>query len=218
MSKQWVRQEIQKNAIADYTGVALSWVQENREKVLGIGGAVLAAAILGGLFIYRTFQGRTDAWERLAVAQSYAYQGQAGQALEQINALQLQARRTPAAGFGMLFAGDVLYRAGKYREAADTYQKILDEGVPKSLFPFALGNLGLTQEAAGDCRRAAATGQQFLDAYQDHFLAPPVHASLARCIETLGDKEKAKAAYERISLLYPDTPWAQWAQARLKPS
>jgi TolA-binding protein len=43
-----------------------------------------------------------------------------------------------------------------------------------------------------------------------------VHASLARCLSALGQADKAKNAFERISFLYPDSAWAQWAKSKTK--
>src|SRR5258706_1912553 len=103
---------------------------------LGAGAAVLAIALAAGLAVHKHFQEREAAWEKLAIAQSLAYQGQDGAALEQIKTLEAGFEKTPAAGFGLLFAGDALYQKGKYQEASEFYKKTLDRGAPQSLLPF----------------------------------------------------------------------------------
>lgn len=216
MSKQWVRQEIKKNEIADFLAKAAAWALANRQRAVGIAGGMLAVVIGGIYIVNQIFQNQDTAWERLAFAQSYAYQGQPAKAIEQLKLLEDQFSQTPASGFGMLFAGDILFRAGQYKEAATTYQRLLDRQSPKQTMPLAMSDLGLSQEAAEDCKSAVETNQRFLDAYADHFLAPQAHASLARCLDLLGLKDKPKATYERMALLYPDSYWAQWAQTRLK--
>jgi len=181
-----------------------------------LAGAAVAAFVFlaAGLAVRKYLQTREAAWERLAIAQSLAYQGQDVLALNQIRSLEAGFGKAPAVGFGLLFSGDVLYQKGKYAEASELYKKVLDRGEPRSLMPFALSDLALSQEAGGNCNEAVSTTQRFLDSYQDHFLAPQVHASLARCLDALGQKDKAKAAYERMGLLYPETYWSRWAQAR----
>ena len=216
MGKQWMRQEIKKNEIANYLGKATEWAMQNRQRTLGIGGGILAALLLVVFVVHQLFKNRETAWEKLAFAQSFAYQGQPDKAMEQIKVLEDQFSQTPASGFGTLFAGDLLYRQGRFKEAAEVYQRLLDRQTPKPALPIAMSDVGISQEAAGDCKSAADTDQRFLDTYPDHFLAPQVHASLARCLDVLGMKDKAKAAYERMALLYPDSYWAQWAQSKLK--
>ena len=159
---------------------------------------------------------REEAWAKLAFAQSYAYAGQNPAALEQAEKLAQEHPGSPAASYGLLLAGDILYDQGKYQEARKDYQSVADSPNHKAALPLALADLALTQEAAGDCASAIATAQRFLDAYQDHYLAPPVHASLARCLAASGQGEKAKATFERMSLLYPQTYWADWAKTRMK--
>lgn len=215
MGKQWVRREIKKNEIADTMGLALAWVRSNRQKTLGVGGAALAVLGLASLFAYRTSLARNTAWERLALAQSFAFQGQYAAAAEQLKTIEERFSNTPGSGFGLLFAGDLLYRQGRYEEAAGAYQRLLDRRPDKALLPIAMSDLGLALEAAGNCQGSVEAGERFLGGHQDHFLAPQVQASLARCLDRLGRKEKAGDAYKRITLLHPDSYWAQWAQSRL---
>lgn len=216
MGKQWARQEAKRDELAKAVGTAAFWATENRQKTLAAAGGGLGLLLLGGLILYRIHANRETAWEKLAIAQSAAYQGQLEPAMEQLQAIETRFAQTPASAFGALFTGDVLYRREKYKEAVEVYRRLADRRVPKAAVPFALSGLGLSQEAAGDCNGAMETSQRFLDAHQDHFLAPQVHASLARCLNSLGMREKARTAYERISLLYPESAWAKWAQERLK--
>ena len=154
---------------------------------------------------------------QFSVAQSYAYRGEWDSALTALETLSVQYDRTPAWGFGILLEGDILYRQGRFQQAAATYQKILEHQTPKDLLPLALSDLGQAQEAGRDYKDGVETDRRFLDLYKDHFLAPQMHASLARCLEAMGRPQEAKAAYEQMATLYPDDAyWYQWAQSRLK--
>ena len=177
------------------------------------GGILVALLILGGGLYHRRSQ-QAAAWERLSLAQYSAYSGQLDAALKQINDLKMDHAGSPAAAFGLLFAGDIQYRQGLYKEAVATYSGILESDA-KFILPLALANTAMSQEAAGEFNQALVTDQRFLETYSDHFMAPQVHASIARCQQALGQMDQAKVTYQKITLQYPDTPWARWAQERL---
>lgn len=215
MAKQWVKQQLHRNELQDVVDKGLIWTLKNRQTALMAGGVLLAAIlILGGALYHRRSQ-QAAAWERLSLAQYSAYSGQLDAALKQINELKTDHTGSKAAAFGLLFAGDIQYRQGLYKEAVGSYSSILESGDAKFLQPLALANTAMAQEAAADFNQAIATDQRFLDSYSDHFMAPQVYASLARCQQALGQLDQTKVTYQKITLQYPDTPWARWAQERL---
>jgi tetratricopeptide (TPR) repeat protein len=216
MSKQWVRQELKKNEVALATERAAAWIMNHREAAFGIGLTLLIAFFLGIYSVIRYSELKTTAWERLAVAESYAFAGQSKPALDQLKNIAEQFPRTRAAGFSQLFQADVLYQSGMYKEAIEAYQQTLDRQ-DVNLSPFALSGIAFSQEASGQYQASMDTAQRFLATYQDHYLAPQVHAILAQALKSLGREEEAKATLEKIALLYPDTFWSQWAQTNLHP-
>lgn len=216
MSKQWVRQEIRKNELAERIETVAERVQENRQTALVIGGGLLAVIIGVGLAWARINKSRTEAWEKLAIAHTFAYQGQLKSAQEQLQTV-MEGPAKPG-GYAMLFSGDILFKSGQYKEAAEAYQKLIDRQGPKQLVPLAMANLGLALEAGGDCKAAIEANQRFLDIHQDHFMAPQAHGSLARCQLALGESAQAKSTLDRMVLLYPETYWAGWAKEKLNPS
>lgn len=217
MSKQWVKEQVHRNEIAQGLGRTVSWIEANRAQALAYGGGVLAAAAIIGLFFYQTTKTKRTAWEKLAIAQSMAYQAPE-KGLEELKTIADLYSQTDAAGYALLTAGDLMFRQGRYKEAREFYQRIADQPSMRSVMPLALSNLGIAYEGEKDYKNAVEANQRFLDSYQDHYLAPQVHGSLARSLEALGQKDQAKSTYERMSLLYPDTYWAQWAKNRLSPS
>lgn len=216
MGKHWARQEVKHNEMQIFVNNALLWVRDNRQTASLAGGAAAFAALAALFAFYHAVSARNAAWTQLSLAQDYAYRGHPELSFQEIKDLTSQHPGAKAASFGQLFAGDLLYPRGQYKEALESYGKVLEKGEPKALQPLALANTGVTQEAAGDCRQAVQTDQRFLDAYPEHFLAPQVHASLARCLESLGQADQAKSACQKIVLQYPDTAWAAWAQSRLQ--
>lgn len=215
MGKQWARQQVKTNEIAAFLERLSLWVQSHPHHAVwgGIGVLVLAVAAAGLWHRYRS--DREDAWTKYALAQSLAYSGQATQGLEMLGRLAEEHPGSPAATYGQLLAGDILFEQSRFEEAAKRYREALERPAREAAEPIARANLALAQEAGGDCSAALQTGQGFLDAHQEHFLAPQVHASVGRCLSSLGRTEEARAAYERMAFLYPDTYWAEWAKARL---
>ncbi|MBI5623223.1 MAG: tetratricopeptide repeat protein [Elusimicrobia bacterium] len=215
MGKQWAKQQIKTNELQDFVDVSIAWIAANREKVLF--GAVVAvvASSLVGFTLFRKVKLRDDAWDRLSIAQAYAFTGRVDDSMKQLAEIQKDYSSAQASTYATLFEGDILYRKGSYKEAATAYTKALERG-GKNIEPLALANLGISQEAAGLYSEAKDTARRFLDTFPDHFMAPTVYASLARCLNSLNQPDEARAALQKITLQYPDTFWASWAQAKLQ--
>lgn len=218
MGKQWVRQQIRHDEMHDIVDKSLVWIEKNRQTAATAGAVIAVAVIILVLTYSHARNSRAQAWDRLSLAQSYAYSGVPQAALAQIDQLERDHPNSDAAGYARVFAGDVEYQRGNYQQAEQDYTKIIERGLPKAAQPVALADLAITQEAAGQAQQAVQTAQRFLDAYPDHYLAPQVHSCLARSLAAVGQKDQAKAAFQKISLQYPDTSWAVWAQSQLKGS
>ena len=216
MAKAWARQQAKKNEIAAVLERGALWIKFHPQTALWAGIGLLAAGLLGAGFANKISNEQEESWSRYAIAQSYAYSRQPQAAIEQIDNLAQTYPASAAAGYGLLLAGDLMFEQNKFTDAAQTYQRVIETPGRTDTLPLAMANLGLAQEASGDCRAAEATHQRFLETYSEHFLAAQSHASIARCQIKLGEKEKAKATMERMAFLYPNTYWAQWAQARIK--
>lgn len=216
MGKQWVRQEIKRNELADRFESVATTVQANRQTALIVAVAVLALLVVGGFTWAHLSKARNEAWEKLAIAESLAYQNQTKTAQEQL--LPVIAGRSAPAAYAQLFAGDLHFKNGQYKEAAAAYQKLVDRQGPKTVLPIAMADLGLALEASGDSAGAIEAIQRYLDRYQEHFMAPQAQAAMVRCYLALGKPEQAKETLNRIVLLYQDTYWAQWAKERLNPT
>ncbi len=212
MGKHWAKQQANQNELEDFLVLGMTWIRLNRQKAAAIAGGILVLAAVGGFILYTAHKKATAAWNGLFISRSLAYSGHAKEALEEIQRMENDYPGQPATAYADLFGGDVLYQGGQYKDALSYYQKVLDQGRPTVILPFALGDTALTQEAMGDCQDASATAQRFLDTYPDNFLAPQVHLSLARCLDTLGDKVQAKADYQKIAIEYPGTSFAALAQ------
>jgi tetratricopeptide (TPR) repeat protein len=217
MGKQWVREQVRHDEVQEAALKGAHWLQQNRAKV-GVGAGVLAAVLLGtGLFLYSRNARDNAAWERLALAQSQFYSGNPDAAAAQAAETAAEFPGTKAAAFSLLFAGDVQFIRGNYKQSLEEYAKVLGQGAPEGAMPMAQGGTALAYEASGQWQQAQAAADSFLQTYPDHFLAPQVHAALARSQAALGQADAARATYQKISLQYPETSWAAWAQSKLSP-
>lgn len=216
MTTHWAKEEIHRNELAVLVERAVAWTLAHREAAVGGGVTLLIAGFLGVYAGVRYRDLKNTAWERLAVAQSYAFAGQDKSALEQLKDIQEKYPRARAAAFSTVFQGDIEFQTGKYKEAIADYTRSLDLKDP-TLEPFARSGIAFSHEAAGGFDKAAEAAQQFLAAHAEHFLAPQVHAVLARSLRALGRAEESKATLEKMALLYTETYWAQWAQNELNP-
>jgi tetratricopeptide (TPR) repeat protein len=218
MGKQWVREQVRKDLVQDSLDKGVRWVEINRSRAGAIAAGVAAAALIAVFVIARVRANKNEAWDRLSIAEAMAYTGRVDGSLEQLKKLSDEQPGTPAAAYGQLFAGDVLYTKGQYKEALALYTEVLERGAPAPLMPIALNDVAISQEAVGEFAQAQQTAQRFLDSHPDHFLAPQVHAVLARAQAAQGQLDAAKATYQKIALQYPETSWAAWASARLSPA
>lgn len=216
MGTQWIRQEVKKNPLAEWVDKTASWIKANRETAVASAVICLAAIILAVYFVHRYSSLKSQAWEKLFIAKQYAYSGKVEDSIKQLHAVQKGYPKTTAAGFGILFEGDMLYKQGFYKDAARAYQKLVERGKPKPLIPYAMAGIGISQESAMDYKEAIATHRQFLEKYPDHYMAPQAYTAIARCLEATKNREETKLAYERIILLFPNTYWAKQAQEKLQ--
>lgn len=216
MGKQWVRQEIKRDELAEQIDRLVVWISKNQQ-LAGMIAAGAAVVIVGSaLLIYRSRSIASASWDRLALAEEAAYAGQGDSAISQLKSLSEQYSGSDAAAYGLLFQGDLFYTKGSYKEALESYGKVAEYGRPKVIQPLAVGDSALAQEAAGDCAQAIQTAQRFLETYPDHYLAPQVHACLARCLEASGQADQARTAAQKIVLQYPDTSFAAWARQKVE--
>lgn len=198
------------------TDLALAWIKEHRDTLVGSLVILCGAAIFSVWFFFHYSERRDLAWGDLFRAQQNGYTGNFAEAAKLLDGVEANYRNTSAFGFAKLTRGDLLFRQGKFKEAAEAYADT--EKTAKDLRPFALYNRGKALEAALDLAGAQAQYKDFLAKYPDHYLAPEAQYSLARASELAGSPVEARTAYEKIVLLYPDTAWAASAKARLNPS
>ncbi|HVO33721.1 MAG TPA: hypothetical protein VMU17_07380, partial [Elusimicrobiota bacterium] len=122
---------------------------------------------------------------------------------------------TNATVFSKFLKADLLYRTSDYATAAQVYGDLAQTAQPDDLRPLALSAQSSAEEMAGHLDQALKLNQAFTDHYPDHFLAASAYLAQARIDELTGNAAAASAIYDRFAILYPKSPWADLANARL---
>lgn len=218
-TKHWAtKSEAAKDEVKDFVEEMVDWVIVRRREAAWTVGGVAAAALIAGLFLYARQSRINAAWDKLSQAELFAYSGRVPEAqalLTQVG--QDTGASRSAAAFADMMQGDLSYPHAEYDKAVTAYDKAAAEA-PDVLRPYALADKVLTLQAAGKAAECAAAAQSFLESNPEHLMAAQVHAALARSQMALGQADAAKVTLQRISLQYPNTPWAAWASARLQTS
>jgi tetratricopeptide (TPR) repeat protein len=217
-TKHWAtKSEAAQDEVKDFVEEAVDWIIVRRREAAWTAGGVAAAALIVGLFLYGRHARANAAWDKLSQAELYAYSGRLPEAQTLLTQVVDDGGARGATTLAYMLQGDLHYPHGEYDQALTAYDKAAQDATDP-LRPYALADKVMTLQAAGKNAECAAAAQSFLDATPDHLLAAQVHVALARCQLAQGQAEAAKATLQRISLQYPNTPWAEWASARLQTS
>lgn len=213
--KHWShKSEAAQDEVKDAIEEAVDWLILRRREASYAFAAVAAVALVAGLILYQRRVSIENAWDKLSQAELYAYSGRPQEAQALLN--EAAAGASPAAAaLARMLEGDLLYPREDYDKALAAYDKAAAEA-PEPLRPYAQAERVMTLEAAGKPADCAAAAQAFLNANPEHLLAAQIHTSLARCQLAQGQTDLAKATLQRISLQYPNTPWAEWAAYKLQ--
>jgi len=217
IEKHWAtKQTAKQDEVRDFVGKGLDLAVKNRKELAMGAAAVAVVGILIGFFVYSRNVNETEAWDKLSMAEAYAYSGHPKEAADTLAELASQNASPAAAGLAGLMQGELKQEKGEHDAALASFTRAA-EVAPEPLKPFAASEKVTALEAAGKQAECAAAAQTFLDANADHFLAPQVQETMGRCQLAAGQAEAARATWQKISLQYPDTPWAQRANSRLSP-
>jgi tetratricopeptide (TPR) repeat protein len=217
IEKHWATKQASKqDEVRDFVGKGLDLAVKHRKEV-GMGAAAVAGiGLLIGFFVYSRSARENEAWDKLSMAEAYSYYGRPKEAADALAELTAQNASPAAAGLAGLMQGELKQAKGEHDAALASFTHAV-EVAPEPLKPFAAAEKVSALEAAGKPAECITAAQSFLDANADHFLGPQVQEVMARCQVATGQADAARATWQKISLQYPDTPWAQRANARLQP-
>jgi len=215
--KHWASKQTAKHdEVRDFVSKGIELALQRRKEVgLALGGIAVLGALIG-FFIYSRKANENEAWDKLSMAEAYSYYGRAKEAGDALAELTAQHASPAAATLAGMIQGDLKQTKGEHDAALSSYKQAA-ESAPAPLKPFAQAETVAALEAAGKPAECVAAAQSFLDLNADHFLAPQIQETMSRCQLASGQLDAARATWQKISLQYPDTPWAARANARLQP-
>lgn len=215
--KHWAsRQPAKTDEVRDLFAKGLDFaLTRKREVAMGAGAAVVIGIALG-LFVYSRAARENEAWDKLSMAEAYSYYGRGQEAAASLAEVAQSNASPAAAGLAGLMEGDLKQAKGEHDAALASISRASD-AAPDTLKPFAGAARVSALETAGKSAECIAAAQSFLEANADHFLGPQVQETMSRCQLAAGQTDAARATWQKISLQYPDTPWAARANARLQP-
>jgi tetratricopeptide (TPR) repeat protein len=192
---------------------AVDFYYEHRGLVIGVlvGIVVLAIAIAG--FVYFRAQ-QAEAAEAALVQPALQYgQGDFDAALPGLLEVADEYDSVPAGNLAAFYAGDALFRLGRYDEALAQFDEV--DRANDLLGHNAAAGLAATHEQLGNHAQAAGFYLEALDRYDNPALAPTYLLSAARNYNLAGDYDEAREAIETLMDDYADAREAGEAEMLL---
>ncbi len=212
--------------IADQRTLA-NWFTENVNLIVYASGAILFVLVITLGIVWMKGEKKEAANSALSSAMAM-YQTTVAQikedsdtgteklelALESLNEVASEYASAPQGQTASLFKANVLYRLGRYQEAAATIEELdaRNHELVSDINAFYL--LARSYEAMEDFNMAiesyqVAKGRSLGD------MSAVIDIDLARCHELSGDMETAISIYREILSEYPDTIFANRAEKKL---
>jgi tetratricopeptide (TPR) repeat protein len=213
------RHELREDQLATATAKGMTFFEEHRTLIIGVGAALLAVIV--GALLWGWWQARQDraAAEALGGVLTAYEAGNYEQALEGTpeapGLLQIadDYGSTNTGNLATFFAADALYQLGRYDEALEQFEDY--DGDRDILGASALAGQAAIYEGRGDHARAAGLYERAAAAYASAATAPDYLMAAGRNYEAAGDYAEAQAVYERYLEAWDETPNAMLVEALL---
>jgi len=207
----------EKKTLEQYIIEIANYIKERRETVISISIATLVVISIIIYIFVRLNIVRREAEENLATLQSMVYTGtDLARALSLADDIYQKYKNLIVGKNALFLKGEILYKIGKYKEAADVYKEVNRIMKHKTLSPLALYNLGKSLEGAGEYLQAIDYYLEFTKKYPEHFLMPEVYFSMGLCYLAIGKTEDAVKTFEKIVINYPGSYYQKTADEYLK--
>ncbi len=214
MTKQITVPVEQKDIIVSFISGIINFCKKNKKGVIAACIIIVLASIIGGCYSAHIKKINQRSWAAYYAAQVALAEGKEEEGFFLIDGLTERYPGTDAAQYAQLMKGDVLYNAGKYTQAADTYKLIITSKNP-ILSTVAALSLAASQQAMQDYASAAAEMNQFIQNYPTSFALPQAYFTLALSQELAGNKTEALNAYKHLADAYAMTYFGRVAKDKM---
>ena len=215
--KRLTKKEMKEDKFVTFALEATDFLQRNRMWVVsGIVGVVLVIAV-STVWIKDQRAGRSAAWDLLAEATIAEREGETDRAERLYEEVIENFGRTEARIMAGTSLGDLQFTEGKFDEAMEIYQDVLDRVGDDPLVAFAAYNgVGACLEEQGKYEEAAIHHRSYAEAYPRSPFAPEALSDAARCFVQADRIEEAKTTLEELVRAYPKSQVAYQARSLLK--
>ena len=204
------------------------WISAHLNTLIYAGGAILFVLLITFGIVWMKTQKAKAASQDLADALGFYWSTVAGlpseeydsdilkleQTLENFDDVASRHRKTPQGQTAVLYKANVLYRLGRFREAALTLEE-LDSRNPSFVSHInARYLLGKSYEAMGDNEKAIEVYSRIRESALGDMRAV-LAMDMARCSELAGDVQGAISLYQEIISEFPDSPFATRSEEKL---
>lgn len=204
--------ELSENILAAKLEGTLEWLYERRVHALVSLGVVVAAGLIGSVFVLRRNEQAEDAQTKIAYAQSMISQQQFPQAETVLSEVRAGASGSDTARMGAYLSGVSAFDQGKLDDAVKFFTAAIDQSAGHPVRPLARSGLGTALEAKKDYEGAIADYAAFISETPDHFLSPRIQLALGRAYLLAGKNDEAKKALEHLIDQFPTSEWAENAR------
>jgi TolA-binding protein len=215
------KHDIRRNPLAEWLGLVIRFVREQRTVLLAV-VAVVAVIAVGGA-AYWWYQSHQEREGSVALAEAQAAlrgekpgaQGNPDESMKRLQSVAQRYRGTESAEEALIRLGNLQFDNGKLDDAKATFGDYLNT-YPRGRFILMAGlGKAYTEEAKGDLQGGAQTLSDILNRRNDSPLAGEAYSALARMYEGLKKTDDAMRVYNQIVERYPQTSWAQNALDRM---
>ena len=204
----------EKDLLVSFFTDAWKFCKRHSKTVLTVLVVVLAVIVIG--YVYTSYQHKRteDSWAAYYQAQMTMLSGDMATGLQQFDTLAKDFPNTPAANYGQLLKGDILYSRENYAQAIDVYKPLLNAKQEMVRTAGAL-SLAAALQATNDYQGSADVASKFIVDNSNSFALPQAYLTLAMSQELAGKKQEALDAYKYLLENYTKTYFGAVAKDKI---
>ena len=188
--------------------------KKHSKTVLTVLAIVLAIVIIA--YAYTSYQRKRteNSWAAYYQAQMALFSGSTATGLQQFDTLAKDFPNTPAANYGQLLKGDILYSHENYAQAIDVYRPLLNAKQEMARTAAAL-SLAAALQATNDYQGSIDVASDFIAHNSKSFALPQAYLTLAMSQELAGKKQEALESYKYLLENYTKTYFGAVAKDKI---
>lgn len=188
--------------------------KKHSKTVLTVLAIVLVIVLVACFCISYQHKRTENSWAAYYRAQMTLASGDMTTGLQQFDALAKDFPNTPAANYGQLLKGDILYSRENYAQAVDVYRPLLN-AKQEMVRTVASLSLAAALQATNDYQGSADVASDFIAHNSKSFALPQAYLTLAMSQELAGKKQEALDAYKYLLDNYTQTYFGAVAKDKI---